>query len=108
MNNKELIKQKSNIMENRYVIVRADAAGVFFGKLVSKNGQEVELKDVRKLHYWDGAAAVEEIAMIGTKNPDKCRFTVTVPSMIIDGVCQTIPCNEDAINSIKSVLEWKA
>lgn len=95
-------------MKNKYVIVRADRAGVFFGKLKEKNGQEVELQEVRKLHYWNGAAAVEEIAMIGTKRPNDCRFTVTVPSMVIDGACQVIPCTEESIQAIKSVEEWKA
>lgn len=95
-------------MKGKYVIVRADRAGVFFGKLEEKNGQEVTLSDVRKLHYWDGAAAVEEIAQIGTKKPGNCRFTVTVPSMVVDGVCQVIPCAEEAIKTIQSVSEWRA
>lgn len=95
-------------MKGKYVIVRADRAGVFFGKLENKNGQEVELSNVRKLHYWDGAAAVEEIAMIGTKRPDNCRFTVTVPSMVIDAAIQVIPCTDEAIKTIQSVKEWKA
>ena len=95
-------------MKNKYVIVRADRAGVFFGKFQEKNGQEVSMSEVRKLHYWDGAAAVEEIAMIGSKEPNNCRFTVTVPSMTIDGVCQIIPCTEESVSVIKSVKEWKA
>ena len=99
--------QSKNNMKNKYVIVRADRAGVFFGKLEEKNGQEVTLSEVRKLHYWDGAAAVEEIAMIGTKQPDNCRFTVTVPSMVIDGAIQVIPATEKAIAVIKGVKEWK-
>ncbi len=95
-------------MENKYVIVRADIAGVFFGKIKEKNGQEVLMTEVRKLHYWDGAAAIEEIAMIGTTKPNQCRFTVTVPEMGITGVCQIIPCTEQAIKVIKEVEEWKA
>jgi hypothetical protein len=95
-------------MKGKYVIVRADKAGVFFGKLEEKNGQEVTMSDVRKLHYWNGAAAVEEIAQIGTKKPGDCRFTVSVESMVIDGVCQVIPCTDNAIETIKSVKEWRA
>jgi hypothetical protein len=95
-------------MKGKYVIVRADRAGVFFGKLEAKNGQEVTMSDVRKLHYWNGAAAVEEIAQIGTKKPGDCRFTVSVESMVIDGVCQVIPCTEESYNVIKSVKEWRA
>lgn len=95
-------------MKNKYVIVRAAQAGVFFGKLKEQNGEEVVMTDVRKLYYWDGAAAVEEIAMIGTKKPDGCKFTVSVPQMGITGVCQVIPCTGEAIEKIKSVKEWKA
>ena len=95
-------------MKNKYVIVRADRAGVFFGKLKEKRGQEVELTEVRKLHYWNGAAAVEEIAMIGTKKPDECRFTVTVPSMVIDECVQILPCTKEAVDVIQKVKEWTA
>lgn len=94
-------------MIGKYVIVRADRAGVFFGKLEAKNGQEVTLSDVRKLWYWDGAAAVEEISQIGTKTPDNCKFTVTVPEMVIDLAIQVIPCTEESISVIKGVKEWK-
>ena len=96
------------MMKNKYVIVRADRAGVFFGKLKEKNGQEVTLTEVRKLHYWDGAAAVEELAVIGTKKPERCRFTITVPSMTIEQCIQTLPCSKKSIEVIKSVPEWKA
>ena len=46
-------------MIGKKVIVRADRAGVFFGELVEKNGTEVKMKNVRKLFYWTGAAAIE-------------------------------------------------
>ena len=95
-------------MKGKFVIVRADRAGVFFGKLKEKNGQEVTLTEVRKLHYWNGAAAVEEIAMIGTKKPNDCRFTVTVPEMVIDGCNQVLLCTKESEEAIKSVKEWKA
>ena len=95
-------------MKKEFVIVRSHRAGVFFGRLEEKNGQEVKMSNARKLHYWDGAAAVEEIAMIGTKRPDRCRFTVTVPELTIDGCIQVIPCTKEAIEVIKGVKEWTA
>ena len=94
-------------MKNKYVIVRADRAGVFFGILVEKNGQEVTMKNVRKIHYWSGAAAVEQLAVDGTSDPNECRITVVVDEMIIDGAIQVIPCTNDAIRSLQSVKEWK-
>lgn len=94
-------------MEENYVIVRGNRSGVFFGILKSRNGQDVELNNVRKLWYWDGAAAVEQIAKDGVKNPSGCKFTVTVDSMIVTDAIQIIPCTDAAIDNIKAVLEWK-
>ena len=94
-------------MEKNYVIVRADRAGVFFGNLVNKQGNEVTLNECRKLHYWDGAAAVEQLAIDGTITPQNCRFTVTVENATIMGVIQIIPCTETAVKSIQAVKEWK-
>ena len=94
--------------ENKnYVIVRGDHSGVFFGELKERSGQEVELRNARKLWYWDGAAAVEQIAKDGVKNPDACKFTVSVESMIITDAIQILPCTNDAAENIMAVKEWK-
>lgn len=94
--------------ENKnYVIVRGDHSGVFFGELKERSGQEVELLNVRKLWYWDGAAAVEQIAKDGVKNPDACKFTVSVDSMIITDAIQILPCASSAAENIMAVMEWK-
>lgn len=46
---------------DKYYIVRGDRSGVFFGQVAARNGQEVELRAVRKLWYWSGACAVEQL-----------------------------------------------
>lgn len=92
---------------NEKVIIRADRAGVFYGALVEKDGTEVELKDCRRLWYWDGAASISEIALSGVTIPSSCKFSVTVPSIVITGVIEIIPCTENAIESIESVPVWK-
>lgn len=94
-------------MKNKKVIIRADKPGVFFGELIEKNGNEVKMKNVRKLYYWDGAAAVEQLSVDGVANPDQCKFTVFVDYMEIFGVDQIIPCTEKAIKSIEAVRLWK-
>lgn len=93
-------------MLGKKVIVRANGAGVFHGTLVEKEGDYVLLKNARKLHYWDGAAAVEEIAMIGTKRPENCRFTVEVPEIGIEKVLQILPTTEESSKTIESVKPW--
>jgi len=91
----------------KYVIIRSNGVGVLFAKLVGKNGQELELENVRKLYYWSGANAVEELALSGVKNKNECKFTVEVDTMTISEYLQIIPCTEEAINNIKSVKIWK-
>ena len=95
------------IIENQYYIVRADRAGVFFGKIKEANKDEVVMSEVRKLWYWDGACAVEQLALEGTKKPRNCKFTVVVPEMAIVSPIQIIPCTEKAVNSISGVAVWK-
>lgn len=94
-------------MLNKKVIIRADRAGVFFGTLKEKNGNEVTLTDARRLWYWDGAASISQLAVNGTVRPGSCKFTVTVPEIIVLGVIEIITCEDKAIKSIEGVAEWK-
>ena len=95
------------INENQYYIVRAARAGVFFGKIKEANKDEVVMTDVRKIFYWDGAAAIEQLALEGTTRPSRCKFTVVIPEMAIAEPIQIIPCTEKAVNSISGVAVWK-
>ena len=95
------------INKNQYYIVRADRAGVFFGKIKEASKDEVVMTDVRKLWYWDGACAVEQLAIDGTKKPRNCKFTVIIPEMAIAEPIQIIPCTEKAVKSITEVAVWK-
>ena len=97
---------KTNYIDQK-VIIRAAQAGVFFGTLVEKEGNEVTLKDCRRLWYWDGAASISEIALSGVTAPSNCKFSVTVPSITVLGVIEIIPCTEKAIQNIESVPVWK-
>jgi hypothetical protein len=99
------MKETKNI--GKKVIVRSDRAGVFFGTLAEKQGDEVTLTKARKLHSWNGAFAVEQLALNGTSRPENCRFTVFVEEITIMQVIQIIPCAEESIISLESVKEWK-
>lgn len=94
-------------MENKYYIVRTNRAGVFFGKIKERSASEITMTDVRKIWYWDGACAVEQLALEGTKKPQSCNFTVVVPEMIIAEPIQIIPCTDKAIESLMGVAIWK-
>lgn len=88
-------------------IVRCDRAGVFYGEIASRNGREMEMTNVRQLWYWDGAAALMQLAQEGTKAPRNCKFTVEVESLQVLDAIEIIPCTEKAIESIDAVAVWK-
>lgn len=94
-------------MKEQNYIVRADRAGVFFGKIKERSGSEVTMTDVRRIWYWDGAASLSQLAVEGTKKPKHCKFAVYVPEMTILGVIEIIPCTAEAEASIKEVPEWR-
>lgn len=89
-------------------IVRCDRAGVFFGCIKKREGNEITMTGVRKLWYWDGACAVEELAVKGTKKPGNCKFTVKVDEMVVLNPVQIIACTDKAVQSLEAVNEWKA
>jgi len=94
-------------MIGKKVITRNDGAGVFFGELVSAKKDKVILKNVKKLYYWSGAAAIEQLAVEGVKSPEKCKFTVVVEEMEIGQTLQIIPCTKEAIKNIEAVPTWR-
>ena len=92
--------------KKQLVIVRADRAGVFFGEIKERRGSEVDMTNVRRLWYWDGAASLSQLAVDGTSNPNECKFTCVVPEMTILGVIEITPCSDKAVKSINSVNTW--
>lgn len=95
------------INKGKMYIVRSDRAGVFFGKIAGRDGDSVTMTDVRKLWYWDGACAVEQLALDGTSAPTECKFTVVVSEMEVLGAIQIIPCTDKAAKSLAEVQAWK-
>lgn len=92
---------------DKYYIIRGDRSGVFFGNIKERNNQEVTITNCRRIWYWDGAASISQLALEGVKNPDNCKFTVTVPELTILDAIEIIPCSETAVKIIKDVKEWK-
>jgi uncharacterized protein DUF6948 len=92
----------------KYVIVRTYSAGVFAGELESKNGQEVVLKNARRIWYWDGAASLSQLAMEGTSKPENCKFPCEVERVELLQAIEILDVTDKAKNSIKSVKIWSA
>lgn len=90
-----------------FVIVRTYSAGVFAGELVRRDGKEVELKDVRRLWFWSGAASLSQLAESGTSKPKACKFPETVSTIIVTEAIELLSVTDAARASIKDVPVWK-
>lgn len=95
-------------IKEKFVIARTYSAGVFFGLLTSKEGQEVTLKNARRLWYWAGAASLSQLAEEGTSNPSACKFPIPVSSITLLQAIELLDVSEKAKASIDSVPIWKA
>jgi len=92
----------------KYCIVRAHSAGVFAGYIEHREGQEVVLREARRIWYWEGAATLSQLAQSGTSLPDKCKFPEPVDRVTVFGVIEILDCTVQAQASIASVPIWKA
>lgn len=84
----------------KYVIARCYSAGVHAGEVVSVDGEDVILKDSRRLWSWkakDGVA-LSGVAQNGLKPEGK--VDTLNPEIALTGVCELIPCSAKARESI--------
>lgn len=93
--------------KSKYVIVRTYSAGVFAGYLVSRKGQEVVLKNARRLWYWKGAASLSQLAIDGTSCVSECKFPAEVSQVELLQAIEILSVTDKAKASIASVPTWK-
>ncbi len=91
----------------KYVICRTYSAGVFAGELESRNGQEVVLRNARRLWYWKGAASLSQLAMEGIKCPEECKFPCEVDRVELLQAIEILDVTNIAKESIKAVKIWE-
>lgn len=95
-------------MENlKYVIVRTQSAGVFAGYLETRNGQEVVMRQARRLWYWRGAASLSQLAMEGVKFPLDCKFPIAVDRVELLQAIEILDVTETARRIIEEVPVWR-
>ncbi len=84
----------------KYVIARCYAAGVHAGTVVSVNGENVILKDSRRLWSWKAKDGVALSGVAQTGVQSGCKIDVVNPEIYLTGVCELIPCSATAQESI--------
>jgi hypothetical protein len=92
----------------RYCIIRTYSAGVHAGYVESRNGEEVTLRNARRIYYWAGAATLSEMANEGVAKPKECKFPAAVAEITLTNAIEVIPCTEKARESLQNVPAWSA
>ena len=106
-----LAKMKEKIVKPKrltFCIVRTYSAGVFAGMFDRKNkDKQGTVFDAIRIHYWDGAASLSQMANEGVKKPQNCRFAQPVPEVDLREIIEVIPTTKEAEKNIKGVQVWK-
>jgi len=89
------------------VMVRTYSAGVHFGTLEEKAGQQAILKDSRRVFYWVAACTLSQLAMEGSGDIGSCKIAMTIPEILLDRVIEVIPMSNMAIDNLYGAVEWK-
>ena len=95
-------------MIGKKVLIRSYAAGVFFGTLESEAftpaGKVVVLTNSLRIHYWEGAASLSQVAQDGIKTG---RVAMIEPLKEVVNVIETTPLSDAAISNLESQHIWK-
>ena len=93
----------ANPVVGEYCIARCYSAGVHAGEVVSVDGENVILKDSRRLWSWkaQNGIALSGVAQHGVKSSE-CKIDVVNPMIYLTGVCELIPCTRTAKESINA------
>ena len=87
----------------KYVIARCYSAGVHAGEVVSVDGENVVLKDSRRLWQWkakDGVA-LSGVAQHGVQE-NGTKIDVLSPIIYLTGVCELIPVADEVRENINA------
>jgi len=108
----DCVQQKAEKVEGmERCIIRSYGAGVFFGYVKEQkaelNGVNIILCKAKRIHYWDGACSLTQLALEGTKSPQNCRITDAVDEQFIANVIEIIPLTQKASKNLDEVAIWK-
>ena len=104
--NVEYVRYDRRMDMSNISLIRTYSAGVHFGTLVKRNGDEVVLENARRLHYWEGACSLSQVAIDGV-DLSKSRISVTVPEITLIGSIEIIPMSEKAAKLMMETEPWK-
>lgn len=106
--NKDQVSTGLNCMIGKKVIIRTYSAGVWFGTLEQKNGNEVIIRNARRMWRWwaKEGVSLSAVSVRGIKH-EKSKIAESVDAVWLEAI-EIIPCTESAIISIEGAPNAKA
>ena len=97
-----------NAMLGKKVIIRTYSAGVWFGELEQKSGNEVILTEARRMWKWwaKQGISLSACAIHGIKHGES-KIVQDVESVWLEAI-EIIPCTDSAILSLESAPNAEA
>lgn len=97
-----------NKMIGQKVIIRTYSAGVWFGVLSEKNGNEVILTNARRMWFWKAKESIS-LSAVAVHGIDQGQSKIVEPvtSVWLEAI-EIIPCSKAAIESLEGALHVKA
>jgi hypothetical protein len=93
--------------DDKFVIVRAGAAGVHTGYLVSQGGNAVTLREARRVWRWRGARTLHEMALRGCAE-EWTRISEPVAEIVVTApALEVLTCTLEAANNLRRA-RWGA
>lgn len=100
--------QDLNCHIGEYVIIRTYSAGVWFGKLEKKSGNEVILTDARRMYQWWAAKSISlsGVAKYGI-DQEKSKICPALEKVWLEAI-EILTLTDVAIKSLKEAKDVKA
>ena len=91
-----------------YVIIRTYSAGVWFGKLEKKSGNEVYLSEARRMYKWLCAKSISlsGVAKYGI-NQEESKICPALPFVWLEAI-EILTLSNEAIKSLKGAPDVEA
>jgi hypothetical protein len=97
-----------NSMLGKKCVVRTYNAGVWFGEIVEKSGNEVIIKNARRMWKWwaKEGISLSSVALHGVKQ-DQSKIVEPVPAVWLEAI-ELIPASDKAVASIEGAPNVQA
>jgi len=97
-----------NTMIGKKCVIRTYSAGVWFGEIAEKSGNEVVVVNARRMWQWFASESISlsAVAIYGIKH-DKSKIAPAVDSVWLEAI-ELIPASSKAIESIEGAPNVEA